>query len=200
MVKNLIFDFGDVVIDLNWKAIYGAISAYGISPEHPALRAASREYETGQIDTDTFLLRLSQLFGNTDRETITRHWNSLIGPLPEGRLEFLEQLRDSNRYRMFLLSNTNALHMEFVARELGPAGYNRLKACFEGFYLSYELGLRKPDPEIFEYVLRENRLQPTETLFIDDTLEHTLGAASTGIATWHLQPGKEDVRELLNRI
>ena len=101
---------------------------------------------------------------------------------------------------MFLLSNTNDLHMRYVRDTMGMERYERFKRCFEGFYLSYEMGLRKPEPGIFLRLLETHGLRPGETLFIDDTLEHIQSAAGLGLHTWHLQVGREDVRELLSRI
>ena len=76
----------------------------------------------------------------------------------------------------------------------------RFQNCFEIFYLSYEMGMRKPDAEIFEFILDENKLEPSETLFVDDTKENIDTAAFLGIRTWHLQVGKEDIIELNNHL
>ncbi|WP_420593273.1 HAD family hydrolase [Robiginitalea biformata] len=200
MIKNLIFDFGDVIIDLDKEGVPRALAGYGLSGADPELVSWANQYEAGQMTSTEFLDRLGNRLGEPDREVLVRHWNTTIRHLPEGRLEFLENLRDSGGFRMFLLSNTNELHMACVAQQLGEETFSRLKACFEGFYLSYQIGMRKPEPGIFRHVLEENRLAPGETLFIDDTLEHILGARSLGIATWHLQVGQEDVRELKNRL
>ena len=199
MIKNLIFDFGDVIIDLDKEGVPRALAGYGFSGTDPELMAWANQYEAGRMTTAEFLGRLGDRLGEPDREVLVRHWNTTIRQLPEGRLEFLENLRDSGDFRMFLLSNTNELHMAYVARQLGEKTYSRLKACFEGFYLSYQVGMRKPEPRIFRHVLETNRLTPAETLFIDDTREHILGARAVGINTWHLQVGQEDVRELKSR-
>lgn len=200
MIKNLIFDFGDVIIDLDKEGVPRALEDYGVPASDTELVAWANQYEAGRITTDEFLGRLGNRLGEPDKEVLIRHWNTTIRHLPEGRLEFLENLRDSGEYRMFLLSNTNELHMTYVARQLGEKTFSRFKACFEGFYLSYQVGMRKPETGIFRHVLEENRLEAEETLFIDDTLEHILGARSTGINTWHLQVGREDVRELKSRL
>jgi putative hydrolase of the HAD superfamily len=83
---------------------------------------------------------------------------------------------------------------------MGMDRWNRFKACFEQFYLSHEIHMRKPNTEIFDFVLRQNRLAASDTYFIDDTQENTDAAASIGIKTWHLIVGSEDVTELKSKL
>ena len=97
---------------------------------------------------------------------------------------------------MFLLSNTNALHIEYVQKYMGRERFKRFHKLFDGFYLSHEIGMRKPEQVIFEFVLDRNQLKAEETLFIDDTLEHIKSASQMGIRTWHLQVGSESILEL----
>ena len=84
---------------------------------------------------------------------------------PEERLIYLENLAKSKEYRLFLLSNTNEIHIDYVKEDMGMDRFNRFKNSFEVFYLSYEMKMRKPDEEIFEFVLSENNLKPQATLF-----------------------------------
>jgi putative hydrolase of the HAD superfamily len=91
------------------------------------------------------------------------------------------------KYRLFLLSNTNSIHLKGVNEILsGSTNYNNLSSIFEQCYYSFEMKMRKPDPNIYGKVLEENGLNPLETLFIDDTIENTIGAASLGIKTIYL--------------
>lgn len=199
MIKNIIFDFGGVLINLDKEAVPKAIQGLGRSVEDPDLLRLSTQYEKGLYSTEDFLLQASTAL-QLDGPNLTRIWNQTILDFPEGRLSFLEDLKDQGRYRMFLLSNTNELHMEYVRKSMGPSRYHRFQQCFHGFYLSYEMGMRKPESEIFEQVLSNHKLHPGETLFIDDTLEHILGASSLGLSTWHLKPELEDIRELAKRL
>ena len=105
-----------------------------------------------------------------------------------------------NSYRLFLLSNTNALHIPHVMKIMGNESFERFKNSFEQFYLSHEIQLRKPNHEIFQFVLEQNRLDPQDTLFIDDTKENTDAAKELGINTWNLIVGKEDVVNLKERL
>ena len=83
---------------------------------------------------------------------------------------------------------------------MGIENYERFKACFEQFYLSHEIKLRKPNTDIYEFVLQKNKLNPKETLFIDDTEENTEGAKKLGIKCWHLQVGLDDITDLKDRL
>ncbi|MDG1573146.1 HAD family phosphatase [Robiginitalea sp. M366] len=199
MSKAIIFDFGGVLINLDFEAVPRALREWGADPSDAFLQQLSRQYETGQIPTAGFLETASGRLGGVSGATLAEAWNAMILDLPESRVEFLENLRDGGGYRLFLLSNTNALHMARVRERLGGPAYQRFTACFEGFYLSHEIGLRKPDPEIFRWVTGRHGLTPGDTLFIDDTAEHILGAQAIGLQTWHFQPGRDKITELLTR-
>ena len=200
MIRNVIFDFGNVLIRLHPETLTGFLQTDRLAPVESELRHLAERYETGGLETEAFLDRLGSYLPGMPRETLIRTWNSIIGDMPEERLLFLEGLRDSGKYRMFMLSNTNALHMACAELQMGSLRFARLRSCFEGFYLSHEMGMRKPDPGIFRAVLHRHGLVARETLFIDDTLEHTLGARTAGIHTWHLEVPGQEVQDLNQRI
>src|SRR5690606_27785293 len=107
-------------------------------------------------------------------------WNAMILDFPVERLRFLEEL--SKKYRLFLLSNTNDLHIDAVRRALEKTtGHKNLEQYFEKTYFSSAIGMRKPDTRIFEFVCSENNLDPAKTIFIDDSPQHIEGAKSVGI-------------------
>jgi FMN phosphatase YigB (HAD superfamily) len=114
-------------------------------------------------------------------------------------LRFIQELAESKKYRLFLLSNTNDLHISWIKNNWGLKLYNSFKICFEQFYLSHEINLRKPNHTIYEFVLKANNLIAEETFFIDDTKENTVAAKMLGISVWNLKPGEEDVLELFNK-
>ena len=159
-----------------------------------------QNYEKGLIASSDFLDEVSEHFPNASRDYLTKAWNSILLDFPEERLQFIEQLAAENQYKMLLLSNTNELHMDCVKEQMGTERFNRFKNAFDVFYLSYEMGMRKPDAEIFNFVLEENQLTPEETCFVDDVKENTDSAASLGIHTWNLQVGKEDITQLKSRL
>ncbi|MEJ2585902.1 MAG: HAD family phosphatase [Robiginitalea sp.] len=200
MIKNLIFDFGGVLIDLDMEAVPRGLQNLGIASAGPDLVRLSQEYETGRIPTDYFLQEVRRNLPGSREEEIRRIWNATVTQFPKERLDFLEALKASRKYRMFLLSNTNPLHVEQARQNMGDRDFTRFRKCFRKFYLSHEIGMRKPSPEIFKFVLEENDLVPGETLFIDDTLEHTESASGLGICTWHLQVGRENILELHQKL
>jgi len=196
MIKNIVFDFGDIFINLDKPAVYSALAQYGYTELTPEMDTWAKTYEVGKISSDTFLSELQRMVPSTSIPVIAAAWNSMLLDFPESRLIFLEQLKSEGSYRLFLLSNTNDLHIRFVQEAMGRERWNRFKACFEQFYLSHEIHMRKPDTEIFEFVLTQNKLKANETFFIDDTKENTDAAASIGICTWQLAVGSEDITEL----
>ncbi|MCW5516524.1 HAD family hydrolase [Muriicola sp. Z0-33] len=200
MIRNIIFDFGDVFINLDKEVVIKAISKYGLKRTSANLTALNNSYEIGKISSAQFLDTLTSSINGVSSQEIQEVWNSMLLDFPDYRLEFLEGLSQSGQYRMYLLSNTNALHIPHVTKIMGQEKFLRFKNCFEGFYLSHEIGMRKPDVEIFEYVLKQHNLIPQETLFIDDTLENTEAAKTLNINAWHLKVGVEDIIDLKSRL
>lgn len=198
MIKNIIFDFGDIFIDLDKMAPFREMARFGFTSLTPEFDSLAKNYEMGLVTTPEFLNALQYTFPSATKEQLKKAWNSIILNFPEYRLQFIEELRKQDKYRLFLLSNTNALHIAQVQKTMGINDYNRFKGCFEKFYLSHEIKMRKPDAPIYEFVLKENKLQPKQTFFVDDTKENTLSAASLGIKTWNLNVGVEDIIQLPN--
>ncbi|MDT7830642.1 HAD family phosphatase [Pricia sp. S334] len=201
MIKNIIFDFGDIFINLDKQVVHRELEKYGGIPElSPEILALNDTYEVGGISSEEFIEKLGEVFPESTSKEITRIWNSMLLDFPDERLHFIETLAKEGDYRLFLLSNTNALHIPHVETIMGSEKFNRFKNAFEKFYLSHEIKLRKPDAEIFEFVLGENGLKAEETFFIDDTKANTEAAEKLGIRSWHLQVGKEDIVELKSRL
>lgn len=201
MIKNIIFDFGDIFINLDKEIIFKEIEKFGGKTElSNEIVELNHKYEVGAISSEDFISQLHHVYPQATQNEIITIWNSILLDFPDYRLDFLEKLAKSQSYRMFLLSNTNALHIEAVLHKMGADKYNRFKSSFEQFYLSHEIELRKPNTNCFSFVLKENNLVANETLFIDDTKENTDAAAQLGIQCWHLQVGQEDVIELQNKI
>ncbi|NHF59319.1 HAD-IA family hydrolase [Flavobacteriaceae bacterium TP-CH-4] len=201
MTKNIIFDFGDIFINLDKQVIFREIGSFGGVPTlTPELIAVNNSFEVGGISPDQFVEQLAVIYPKASPEQIKDIWNSMLLDFPDYRLEFIENLANEGTYRLFLLSNTNALHIPHVEKIMGSEKFNRFKNSFEQFYLSHEINLRKPDAEVFEFVIGQNNLSPSETLFIDDSKENTDAAALMGIRCWNLQVGKEDIIQLKNRL
>jgi putative hydrolase of the HAD superfamily len=196
MIKNLLFDFGDIFINLDKEAPYKKMGALGMKSVSPEMELINKQYEKGLVTTKDFVTFYQDIFTRANKKQLVEAWNSIILDFPEYRLTFIEELAKNCNYRLLLLSNTNQLHIEQVVKNMGEERYIRFRNCFEVFYLSHEINLRKPDADIYHFVLEQNNLVASETLFIDDTLENTEAAQKLGIHTWNLIPKKDDVTNL----
>ena len=199
MIKNIIFDFGDIFINLDKHATYREMDELGVSEISDKMIAVYHQYEKGLMTTDDFINFYHDKFG-IKKEDLINAWNAILLDFPKERLGFLKEISASKKYRLFLLSNTNDLHIKWVQNSVGEVFYQEFKNSFEQFYLSHEINFRKPDSEIYEFVLNENNLIADETLFVDDLKENTDSARKLGIHVWNLIPKKEDVTELLTKI
>ena len=116
---------------------------------------------------------------------IVNAWNGmLLGFMPDA-IACLKRL--SSSYRLFLLSNTNEIHIQEIENRVGAAFFSDFCSLFEKVYLSHELGLRKPHPEVFTHILKEQSVKANETLFIDDSIQHVEGATKAGLHAHHLK-------------
>lgn len=196
MIKNIVFDFGDIFIDLDKSATLASFQKLNPNITAKQINTLNEIYEVGQMTTTEFVFALKELAPKATYQEVLNAWNSILLEYPIRRFQFFKELVATNSYRLFLLSNTNDLHIIDIAKK--TPHFDAFKADFEQFYLSHEIGIRKPNKEIFEFVLTENNLLASETLFVDDTKENIDAAESLGIHTWHLIPGKDDVTELFS--
>ncbi|WBX72436.1 HAD-IA family hydrolase [Tenacibaculum retecalamus] len=199
MIKNIVFDFGDIFINLDKEATYKELAKLGITNISEDMITTYHQYEMGLISTDEFVNFYKTKFPQLSRESLVNAWNAIFLDFPKRRLAFLKELVASNKYRLFLLSNTNDLHISWIQNNWGADLYSEFKNCFEQFYLSHEINFRKPNANIYEFVLNENALKASETIFVDDLKENTEAAKELGMQVWNLIPGKEDVVDLLKR-
>ncbi|HEY0090839.1 MAG TPA: HAD family phosphatase [Flavobacterium sp.] len=196
MINTIIFDFGDVFINLNKEAVSEEFKKLGLHAPTRELEELNFSYEIGKVSESDFLAGFQKYIPNASILDIRKAWNAVIGEFPLYRLEFLQML--SQRYRLFLLTNTDATHIERFEHMVGMTFSRDFYQCFEKVYFSYEMGMRKPDPKIFEYILRKHDLSAKRTLFVDDKKENTDAAEALGIQVWNLNPGKEDVVDLFD--
>jgi len=190
-VKNLIFDLGGVILDLSVDHTLNSFSSLSKLPKSrveelyvstPGFLA----YEKGLIDDDGFRSFVRETFSlAADDDAIDACWNAMLRGIPGIKLDLLMKLQ--NEFQVFLLSNTNAIHLHHINEIVLPKGkQNSLDDYFHKAYYSHRMGKRKPDAEIFEQVLEENHLLPEETLFLDDYAVNIEGAKSLGIKTVHV--------------
>ena len=197
MIKTIIFDFGDVFINLDKEgAMANALQTFGVNEFSDDMIKINTLYEQGLISTNEFLEFYQQTFPLVSKQDIIDSWNVILKDFPLYRLNFLKQLASKNEYKLILLSNTNALHINWVKESI--SFYPEFKNCFGKFYLSHEIQLRKSNHEIYQFVLQENDLIANETLFIDDTTENTNAANELNIIIWNLNPKSEDITDLFS--
>ncbi|MFV5699409.1 HAD family hydrolase [Flavobacterium sp. ZT3R17] len=197
MINTIIFDFGDIFINLDKQATMDALEKLGLSEWNEDLDLLNTQFETGQISRENFLLGIQKHVPNASINEILEAWNAILLDFPLYRLEFLQML--SKKYRLFLLSNTDSIHIETFEQKNGISFYSDFYQCFEKVYFSFEVEMRKPNPEIFNYLANKHDLAPKRTLFIDDKKENTDAALALGFQVWNLQVGKEDIVDLFDK-
>lgn len=184
--EAIIFDLGGVLLNLDYDLTEKAFISLGMANFGESYSQLQQthlfdRFERGEISSFHFVNQLLDRlpFGTTANQVV-HAWDAMILDFPVARLELLEQF--SKKYRLFLLSNTNDLHIDAVRRSLEKSvGHRNLEQYFEKTYFSSAIGMRKPDSAIFEFVCSENRLDPSKTLFIDDSPQHVEGAKKVGI-------------------
>lgn len=192
-IKNVIFDLGGVILNIDFTKTNEAFHNLGlpdfasyISQHH--ITDLFLDYETGKIDDLQFIDGVAALTDTPiGSDQVVEAWNALLLDCPVERIELLKRIKP--KFRTFLLSNTNAIHMTEYQKRLYDEQGVHLEDLFEKTYYSHVVKMRKPDAEIFELVLRENDLKPEETLFIDDTHTNFTEAEALGIQTFHLKHG-----------
>lgn len=197
MIDTIIFDFGDIFINLDKQATIDGLERLGLSSWNEDLDQLNISFEKGQISRDAFLLGIQKQIPNATIDEILTAWNAVLLDFPLYRLEFLQLL--SKKFRLFLLSNTDAIHIDHFEQREGASFYGDFYQCFEKVYFSYEMGMRKPDAEIYTTLINRHELAPKRTLFVDDKKDNTDAAKALGLHVWNLQVGKEDVIELLDK-
>jgi FMN phosphatase YigB (HAD superfamily) len=197
MINAIVFDFGDIFVNLEKEASLEAFRKLGLNGPNEDLLAQNDLFEKGKISELEFIETFQKYIPNASIEQIREAWNSIIGDFPLYRLEFLQLL--SHKYRLFLLTNTDEIHISRFEHMAGISFFSDFYQCFEKVYYSYEMGMRKPQPEIFTTILNKHDLSPKRTLFVDDKKENTDAAANLGLHIWNLQVGKEDVVDLFKQ-
>lgn len=198
MIDTIIFDFGDVFINLDYGATERALEQLGVKEWNSDLDILNKKYEVGKIDELSFIEGIQKHTHNADLVTIREAWNALLLDFPLYRLEFLQMI--ASKYRLFLLSNTDSTHIDKFEHKVGQSFARDFYGCFEKVYFSFEIGKRKPDENTYKYIIGNHNLVPKKTLFVDDKLENIEGAKKAGLQTWHLNPKTEDVTSLLEFI
>ena len=193
-IKAVIFDFGGVILDIDFGKMNKAFTRLGIKDfdEMYSQKNADhlfRHLEEGKLKDQEFydaFRRSAQL--NVSNDQIKNAWNALLTGYRKEALNTLRKIR--HRYKLFLLSNTNSIHAAaFNKIYKEQIGEGTIEDYFDKVYYSHLIGCRKPGKEAFEYVLKENNLSAAETLFIDDSIQNIKPAEELGIQTVFLKKG-----------
>jgi putative hydrolase of the HAD superfamily len=204
-IKNVILDLGGVLLNINYQLTIDAFINLGIEDFQNLYTQANQSdlfnrFEKGKISNKEFVAGIKSYLPEaiSEQEIITA-WNAMLLDFPRERLDFLLELK--SKYNTVLLSNTNAIHVEFFQNQLNEVyGKKSLVPFFNEVYLSCEMGMRKPDAEIFETVCKKEDFNPNDTLFIDDTIQHIEGATSIGIHAHYLDVKQTNVIDLVRSL
>jgi HAD superfamily hydrolase (TIGR01509 family) len=187
--KAIIFDLGAVILNINYQNTIDEFTKLGVNNaatfySKKVQTNLFNQIETGMISSNEFLKALQKETKNANINQVEKAWNAMLLDLPEERIQLIKKLK--NNYSIYLLSNTNAIHIDAIKKQLGKRKWLAFCKLFDKMYLSHELGLRKPDVKIFEYILNEQKLKAEEVFFIDDSPQHIASAKKIGIHCHHL--------------
>ncbi|QCD41777.1 HAD family phosphatase [Duncaniella dubosii] len=196
MIKNLLFDLGGVIMDLDRDRCVRAFERLGMKDADDFLgvygqKGAFLALESGKIDADEFHRQVRPMIDRpkVSDEEIDNAFNEFLVGIPVARLEALRALRKD--YKIYLLSNTNPIMINSrIAEEFRKEGFE-MADYFDGIFTSYEAGCCKPGKEIFDYTEREGHIKPDETLFFDDSQANVDAARSYGFNAVLVKPGDE---------
>jgi HAD superfamily hydrolase (TIGR01509 family) len=190
-IKNIIFDLGGVIMNLDVPKTIRALHKIGIkkivnNTGHNYHNSFFYDFEVGTITEEQFLESLQKLSKKKlSFSEIKEAWNEMILEIPKDRIDFLQNLKED--FNLFLLSNTNSIHQKKYLTEFNEKYKFSLNTLFKKPYYSHEIGIRKPNAEIFNFVLRDSSLIADETLFVDDSLTNIKSAENSGINTFHIK-------------
>ena len=195
-IKNIIFDLGGVILDLDFDASIKAFHALGLNQDILDGKLAYSDpifyaLQTGAVSPDIFRIRIRELLENplaTD-EQIDNAWSAMLKGIPVSRISTIGKLRE--KYRVFMFSNTNIIHIDRLEKEFMVKNGFSFTSVFDGVYYSQDIHDSKPAVSSFIKVIEMAGVDPAETLFVDDLEENLKGAASAGLRTFWLKKGLE---------
>jgi putative hydrolase of the HAD superfamily len=193
-IRNIIFDFGNVIIDLDFDRCIAEFEKIGFKNVAEKLSSMSafedsflKQFEIGKVSNDKFRDQIRNKIGdkNLKDESIDYAWNSMLGTIPQERYDLLNELK--NKFNLYLLSNTNKIHCDLFTEKFNYSKY------FKKEYYSHEIKIRKPNKEAFKLILEEQNIKANETLFIDDLAQNILAAKELGFQVFLHNPFKRSI-------
>ena len=203
-IRNVIFDFGGVLFEIDYDLPAQAFQQLGFPGFRDLYTQAAQNpifdlLETGKVSNEEFMAFLHEFVPNATREQVAHAWNVILLHIMPEEVAVVKRAKDAG-FRTFLLSNTNAIHVEAFEQMIADRmDVSAFKAAFEVIYYSNVLGMKKPHPETFLHVCALNNLKPEETLFIDDSLQHVQGAVEAGLQGYYLKPG-ERISQVIHQL
>lgn len=194
-IKNIMFDLGGVIIDLNRQHVIEAFKAIGCEQIGNTLDNSHQqglflELDEGRISPAQFHDQIRQITGlDITDEAIDHAYNQFLVGIPLYKLQMLRRLRE--HYKVIMLSNTNAIMFESEIPKLFTLEGLTMHDYFDQIFLSYKLGISKPAPRCFQAVIDQSGIVPGETLFLDDSQANLDVAAQMGFKTYWAQPYKD---------
>lgn len=202
MIKNVVFDFGGVLLHLEPKKTYRAFTKlmekdFNQIPE--SFQKHLDEFEMGNMSNESFLWRFQKLAKkNINPRDIIDAWNAMLVAIRPEVFPFLKEVK--KKYNTYVLSNTNSIHIQYVVYKILERDLNirNWEEHFTKVYYSHILHMRKPNENIFKKVQKLERFNPLETLFIDDNLDNVNTAKS---CDWNavLHPQNEPIEDYFNK-
>ncbi len=195
-IKNIIFDLGNVILNLDFNASINAFRKLGLKNDVLTKNQAFPapcfyEQEIGIITPEEFISEVQKIIDNREisDEQIKAAWNSMVLDIPEHRVKVLQNLGE--KFNLYLFSNSNKLHIDHVHLEFEERYKFTFPSLFVELFYSHEIHFRKPNLNSFEKVIQLSGVNPAETLFIDDLKENIDGAKKAGLQTFWLKDGME---------
>lgn len=208
MIKNIVFDFGGVIADIDRKQAVQAFIRLGVKDADRILdkyhqTGIFQELEEGTLTEEAYRNELGKLCERTlSWEEVQQAWLGFFTGIDVRKLHYLETLRREG-YKLYVLSNTNPYVMGWACSERFSSEGKPLTAYFEKLYLSYQIGCTKPDRRIFEFMLTDSKMQPEETLFVDDGASNIAAGRELGMYTFQPENGsdwRDELAKLLIRL
>lgn len=195
-VSNIILDFGGVIYQIDHQRQIDTFKSLGVKNFDRLYSQAMQsplfaEFERGAISPEGLTQTMLQMMGESgiSAGAVEEAWNSILIGFHRPTIALIEKLRKV--YKLYLLSNTNMIHYSLFIREFVDNYGYEFNSLFEKSYWSFKIGMRKPDAEIFHFVLGDSNLNPEETVFVDDTYKNIEASRLAGLPAIYLEPGKQ---------
>ncbi len=193
-IKAIIFDLGGVILNINYQNTISEFEKLGLKNADTLYSknmqaSLFNQLEIGKISEKKFLLEIKKKIPQSSFFKIKSAWNSMLLDLPKERITLIKLLK--KKYKIFLLSNTNIIHINKLKNNLGIKKYTQFLNLFDKVYYSHKIKARKPNKKSFQLILDQQKLHPNNVLFIDDSIQHIEGAKKLAIKTHHLKEGQE---------